>query len=182
MDRVQRFHRNSGVDQHSVQCRADMQEEAEHSIAADASSLESYSHLERSCSKSLLDSTGCNLKLGVDMRTNGHFPTHSSKQINKKICILEAEELSFETSNPLDDAWLLERCDGDSALVHEVLLTFCAQGLVHINAMHQSKVDGDIMATLFHVVSFDICDAKHPSPDPALFYSSKAVPPTYSLN
>ena len=59
---------------------------------------------------------------------------------------------THETANTLDETWLLERCDGDLILFNEVLQTFCAQGLLHIDAMHQSQADGDSMATLFHVV------------------------------
>ena len=50
---------------------------------------------------------------------------------------------------------MLERCDGDSVTVDEVLpQIFCAQGLIHIEAMHQSKVVGDHVAALFHMLRY----------------------------
>jgi hypothetical protein len=164
MNSAGRLPRNSRVDQH---CHADSQGNAENGIDGDASSLASLrtsGRKDRSRSGSLFENVSCMLA-SQDARIWTENPIRSSKQNSCQTIKTDAGELfgakhsngtnQYESTNPLDHSWLLERCDGDSSLVNEVLQTFCAQGLIHIHAMHQSKVDGDIVATLFHVVRPD---------------------------
>ncbi len=167
------FHKNSGVDHHLFRCRADSQGDAKKKFSGEASSLASWSPTERSCSGSSLEKFKLMLMTSQQearVRTM-YVPFNSSKQKGFYSMQPNLVELfdtghsclvnQHECSSPLDDSWLLERCDGDSVLVNEVLQMFCAQGLIHIDAMHQSKMDGDIVATLFHVVRRDSSDLKH---------------------
>ena len=172
MNSVWRFHRNSGVEQHPVRSLADSQGHAESDFAGDASLLASWPTSERSCSGSILEKERLMLMIlqqEARVRTM-HVPFHSSKQTRRysiksgSIKLFDSGHLclvnQYENLNPLDESWLIERCGGDSMLVNEVLQTFCAQGLIHIDAMHQSDVNGDVVATLFHVVRPVDSDAK----------------------
>ncbi len=150
------FRGYSKVDQHRVHCLAKSQETGEKFSG-------------RTCSGSLLERVRLMLMTHQEskIRTKIYVrtPIHSLSDQNINRGELFDENNSccthqYEDSNHFDDSWLLERCDGNSVLVNEVLQTFCAQGLLHIDAMHHSNVHGDIVATLFHVVRPDISDAE----------------------
>jgi hypothetical protein len=156
MNRAERFSSKfDGVDQHRICCQADSRGES--------GSLQEKVRLMLMTSQQ-----------EARVRTM-YVPFHGSKQMGSQTFKPEASELfdakhscfvnRYAASKLLDESWLLERCDGDPVLVNEVLQTFCAQGLIHIDAMHQSTIEGDIVATLFHVVRPDISDAKKHSHD-----------------
>jgi hypothetical protein len=60
-------------------------------------------------------------------------------------------------SEPFDFMWLLERCDGESQLMLDVLRSFCEQGRLHINAVQNSAKDVDMQKLSFHAVIWINC-------------------------
>jgi hypothetical protein len=153
MDTVHRFHRNSGVNQHSLRFLTDDQEALEKAITGDSSFPES----ERLWSEYCMDNSGRVLtrrqvaEVWTDS-TDAHLLAHGFNQRGSPTIKKDVVEPIVRASHCLDVSGLLERCDEDPVLVHAVLQTFCTQGYLHITKMHQAHADGDIMTTLFHVV------------------------------
>jgi hypothetical protein len=55
--------------------------------------------------------------------------------------------------NHIDLDWLLDRCDGDTQLVGEVLHSFCEQGQHHLSSIRSYLDERDKGQLSFHVVS-----------------------------
>ena len=101
----------------------------------------------------------------------GSFSSMTTRSVTSVLGSAMATALSFSDQNPVPDCpkrgrpvayqsnpspvdfgWLLERCDGESQLVQDVLRSFCEQGQPHVDTLQCCASDGHMPQLAFHAV------------------------------
>jgi hypothetical protein len=76
-----------------------------------------------------------------------------SDNVPVPVCPQNGRPVAYQiNSAPFDFVWLLERCDGESQLMLDVLQSFCEQGQCHLDDVKSSVKQKDMQKLSFHAV------------------------------